>query len=502
MLRTEILTLRNDLCRDEVERGRTEAPAYYVVPREQHDESERDRLVSLLIEHGVEVAELSGPVAFGGRRFDAGDIVVPLAQAYRPFIKEVMESQTYPVRHYTPDGEIIKPYDITSWSLPLHLGVEAVELDDRSDELESLLVAVRDREPAPVEAGSWGVALDPRDNASFRVVFDLLANGTRVHRTTAAASIDGADLPPGSFVVEGSADDLPESTAEARVYRLDERPAVAMTELVGPRVALVETWFHDMDAGWTRFLLEYSKIPFTTLRPGDVADADLAKRFDVVIFPDADENVLTEGAYKSKDEYEVNDYRPDFRKGLGKEGAAAVTAFLESGGTVISWGRSTALFFGNMTFGEGDDAVELELPVHDRAESLADEGFYAPGSLLAVELLPDHPLTWGMPPATGAFTRGRPVLETALPMLDTDRRVVGSFPAEDIVLSGYAERAELLAERPAMVWVRAGTGQLVLFGFQPQFRCSTPTTFKLLYNAILLPRLEEGGVAGAETLAP
>ena len=29
-----------------------------------------------------------------------------LAQAYRPFIKEVMESQTYPVRHYTPDGEI------------------------------------------------------------------------------------------------------------------------------------------------------------------------------------------------------------------------------------------------------------------------------------------------------------------------------------------------------------------------------------------------------------
>ena len=498
MLRTEILTLRNDLCREEVERGRNEAPAYYVVPGDQHDASERDRLVSLLIEHGVEVAKLSGPVALGGRQFDAGDIVVPMAQAYRPFVKEVMESQAYPVRHYTPGGEIIKPYDITSWSLPLHYGVEAVELDARSEELESLLVAVQDRETAAVETGSWGLALDPRDNASFRVAFDLLADGKRVHRTTVAAPIGGAELPPGSFVVEASADDLPGSAADARAYLLDEAPTVAMTELAGPRVALIETWFHDMDGGWTRYLLEYSKIPFTTLHPGDVAGADLAKNFDVVIFPDADENVLTEGSYKSKDEYRVNDYRPEHQKGLGKEGAEAVTAFIESGGMVISWGRSTALLFGNMTFGEGDDTVEFELPVHDRAEALAEEGFYAPGSLLAVELLPDHPLTWGMPATTGVFTRGRPVLGTGLPMLDTDRRVIGSFPAADIVLSGFAENAELLAEQPAMVWVRAGKGQLVLFGFQPQFRFSTPTTFKLLYNAILLPRLEEGGVAGAD----
>ncbi|MEX1312333.1 MAG: M14 family zinc carboxypeptidase, partial [Candidatus Sulfomarinibacteraceae bacterium] len=231
MLRTEILTLRNDLCREEVERGRTEAPAYYVVPRDQHDASERDRLVSLLVEHGVEIAELSGPVAVDGRQFDAGDVVVPLAQPYRPFIKEVMESQTYPVRHYTPDGEIIKPYDITSWSLPLHLGVEAVELDDRSEELESLLVGVQDRGSAPVEIGSWGLALDPRDNASFRVVFDLLADGKQVHRTAAAASFGGAELPPGAFVVETAAEDLPGSAADARVYGLDERPTVAMNEL-------------------------------------------------------------------------------------------------------------------------------------------------------------------------------------------------------------------------------------------------------------------------------
>jgi hypothetical protein len=44
-----------------------------------------------------------------------------------------------------------------------------------------------------------------------------------------------------------------------------------------------------------------------------------------------------------------------------------------------------------------------------------------------------------------------------------------------------------------MVWVRAGKGQLVLFGIRPQFRGATPVTFKLVFNALLLPPLGEGG---------
>ncbi|MCD4665929.1 MAG: hypothetical protein K8R68_11720, partial [Bacteroidales bacterium] len=123
--REDILKFRNDVCKRDVNRGKTQPPYYYILPLKQHDKSELIDLVNLLKDHGVNVYSLSAPFTLSDRNFFQGDFVIPLAQPYRPFIKEVMEHQQFPVRHYTPGGKIIKPYDITSWSLPLHRGVKA-----------------------------------------------------------------------------------------------------------------------------------------------------------------------------------------------------------------------------------------------------------------------------------------------------------------------------------------------------------------------------------------
>ena len=53
-----------------------------------------------------------------------------------------MEHQSYPVRHYTPEGDVIRPYDVTSWSLPLHRGLTSLELEVRSAALEERLEAM------------------------------------------------------------------------------------------------------------------------------------------------------------------------------------------------------------------------------------------------------------------------------------------------------------------------------------------------------------------------
>ena len=52
---------------------------------------------------------------------------------------------------------------------------------------------------------------------------------------------------------------------------LDKRAFVSV-QLELPRIALVETFFHDMDAGWTRYIFDSYKIPFTVLNPGDFKD--------------------------------------------------------------------------------------------------------------------------------------------------------------------------------------------------------------------------------------
>jgi len=134
-----------------------------------------------------------------------------------------------------------------------------------------------------------------------------------------------------------------------------------------------------------------------------------------------------------------------------------------------------------------DGGETIELPVRDVTKSLKEVS--VPGAFLAVDFIPGPPLTWGMPERGGAFSRGSPVFATSIPRLDTDRRVAAVYPERDLLLSGYLEGEKSLQNRAAMVWVRAGKGQLVLFGIRPQFRGSTPVTFKLVFNAVLLPPL-------------
>ena len=60
LYREDILEFRNRMCREQVEKGKTEAPYYYIMPEEQHDQGELVNLVNLMKEHGVDVYALTG----------------------------------------------------------------------------------------------------------------------------------------------------------------------------------------------------------------------------------------------------------------------------------------------------------------------------------------------------------------------------------------------------------------------------------------------------------
>jgi hypothetical protein len=134
-----------------------------------------------------------------------------------------------------------------------------------------------------------------------------------------------------------------------------------------------------------------------------------------------------------------------------------------------------------------DEKEEFQLPIRNIAGTIKKKGLDCPGSLLKVKLLPEHPITLGMPAEIGIFFRGEPVFATSIPNFDMDRRVIGKFVTTDILMSGYCDKVEELSARSILVWLKKGKGQLVLMGFNPQFRASTQVSYKLLFNSILLP---------------
>jgi hypothetical protein len=494
--KNDILAFRNDLCRTEVKRGLSQPPYFYIVPASQHDPGEALRMLQLLRRHGVALYVLERDMLVAGRQYLAGDFVIPMAQAYRPFIKEVMETQQYPVRRYTPGGEIIRPYDITSWSLPLHRGVNSEELKEPAPGLAGALRPVSDEDLRPAVSppplnGYWLLSAD--HNESFHAAFAALGQGLPVMRSRGAVDTPQGSFPAGSFLLEAggrSQDVLDELSGRLLLGGtfLEERPEGDFRSLDMPRILLCETNMHDMDAGWTRWLFDSYDIPYVAMSPGEIATAELSRRFDVIVFPDAPKSQIMQGRSERGGQVFIPFYNPDYVKGLGKEGWQNVLRFFEQGGTILSWGRSVDLFTGLME--PGQDGQAYNLPVGNAAAGLERQGLNCPGSLLRMQLLQDHPLSLGMPPEIGVFHRSNPVLSTSVPVFGMDRRVVGMFPEGKVLMSGYAEKEELLAKRPAMVWVRKDKGQLVLYSFVPNFRGSMPSNNKLVFNALLLEKAD------------
>ena len=490
----DILRYRNNVCKREVEKGKTEPPYYYVVPQQQADQSELIALVELMKEHGINTFQLTEDYTLNGINLKAGDIVYPLAQSFRPFIKEVMEKQDFPVRHFTPGGEIIRPYDVTSWSLPLHRGLVSHEIKTRDTGFEALLKPLTGVYDPLKEEYKLPAIFPVTSNGSFKAAFIAMQNGLKVSRLNLETKIDDKTYGKGSFIIQGDNTELFNNIvkeAHTEPGFIEEPGTLEMTPVSMPRIALVETYFHDMDAGWTRYLFDTYKLPFTVIHPDEFEKTDFEKNYDIVIFPGTGKNYLMNGKPGSEDNPSMSSYHPDYQKGMEKKGRDKLMLFVNGGGKVISWGQSTDLFTGMLEITlDKDKKEEFMLPFSNTADQARRNGLLVPGSLVRMKLKQDHPLTLGMPEEVGVFYRGNPLFNTSVPLFDMDRRVIGVFPKKEILMSGYAEKEELLSEKPAMIWLKKGKGELILYSFNPQFRASTQATYKLLFNA-LFPIKEE-----------
>ena len=484
----EILSYTNNLCKKEVNLGASQAPYYYILPQKQHDQGQLLAFVNLMLEHGIQISELNEEVVINQSVFFKGSVVISLNQPFRAFVKEVMENQKFPVRHYSKDGPMIKPYDITSWSLPLHMGLKSYEINDKVAGLTNKLNPIREKivVDGAVENDADYVIFPVAQNKSFALAFELMSEGQTVYRLTN----DFESSEKGSFVVKLNAknkqliqDKLKENVvfAEFSSSKIED-----LQKLKNPKIGFIETWNHDMDAGWTRYIFDSHHIPFQLIRPNELKTLDLSS-FDVLVFPSSSKDILLEGKRKGSDgSYRPSNLAPEYVAGMGKEGLKRVMEFVQAGGNVVTWGNSTDLFMSPMKINNGKEEEEFRLPISNISNQLKKKGLYVAGSLATVNVKLDHPLTYGLEEKANVFYRGNPVFQTSMPGFDVDRRVIASFLKDDICPSGFMKNQVLLAKLPAAVWIQKGKGQMVFYSFSPQFRSSTSGVYKFLFNALLL----------------
>jgi hypothetical protein len=250
-------------------------------------------------------------------------------------------------------------------------------------------------------------------------------------------------------------------------------PPVAEPKLVAPglsdnttrRIGLYRSYAPSMDEGWTRFVLDQYRIKYSSLVDREVRAGDLGRRFDVIILPDETPAELERGAFRET-------YPDSLKGGLGDAGAKALREFVEGGGTLVTFNNAS------------NYAIRaLGLPVKNVLEGVSSRDFYAPGSLLRLNLLRDHPLRKTMLALPVAWFEESPAFEVTDPARAT---VVASYPdSGDALVSGWLLGGERLRGKAALVEVTEGKGKVILFGFRPQYRAQSMATYPLVFEALL-----------------
>jgi hypothetical protein len=454
----EILLHAWKMSRDQIERGRAEAPRAYVFPRDQRDPGALARMIEALRATGVRLDIVAEATEVNGRKVPAGSVSIALDQPARAYIRNLFERQTYPLKE--------KPYDVAGWTLQFQMGLEVIEAAEPPKGTRPGLIALASLAEGPVASKYAGAPAG--DTAWAREAQRLLAKGRPVYRL--AARHEGWE--PGSYVVAG------EDATGGGGRPFTGAPDVYLLKPV--RLGLYQPWRASMDEGWTRLVLEQFEVPYVTLQNPRMKQGALRKEFDAILLPDIGADILREGRSK-EDKEKPQVLPPEYQGGIGKEGVEALRKFVEEGGTLICLSASSNL-----------PIEDWGPPVRNTLKD--DRDFSCPGSLLKVKVDPAHFLGFGMAEDAYVYVTHSPAFQTSVPArVDLGRTVVARYDdRENPLASGYLNQPEKLLGKSALVEVAWGKGRIVLFGFRPQHRAQTYGTFKMLFNAIQLATAQKG----------
>ena len=461
--------------RETVEAGKRGDPAAILIPVDrQHDPRQAGHLVEKLQMAGVDVHRATSAFEADGVRYGAGTFIVPMAQVFARYARDILERQTYPEVRRAPNAPPEPPYDVSAWSLGMLMGVDHVVVKSPL----AATVAMEKLGAAPtvagkVEGSGQRFSFDYRGPDAAIAINRLLADGAAVSVDTAR---DGGRQ-FGRVVVSGASRGSLDKIASDLGFTLKpETQARAGLAIKAPRIGMYDTWNGgNMDEGWTRWVLEQYGFRSTRLHNADVKAGRLHEKYDVIILPDQGLNSILEGNT-------AGTTRPEYRGGIGDDGVAALKDFVNAGGTLITLGAACDLAI-----------AKFPVPVRNLKSDLTRDQHFAPGSILRVEVDTRHPIGYGMAPTSYGFYVNSPFFSVVEGFASQRATVVARYPNTDVLASGWLRGENLMAGRAAVVSIDMNPGRIVLFGLRPQHRAQTHATFPMLFNTLYLSTTANAG---------
>ena len=510
---------RERLLRDFLEYRRSAAkPAQgtreYLIPPGS-DPSRADRLAHLLAAQGIQVRRAEDPFQSGSRQLPRGTILVAAAQPAGRLARNLLDPETKMDEAFLKEQDRRRRerlpdqiYDVTAWSLPLAFDVEVIAAD-RPVTVRTTEVTSAPAEPPPAPPAPQGTIgfLMPWGVGAAGATVEALREGVRVQSADESFTHGGRQYAAGTAFVRLS--DHPEGIA-SRLQAIARRHGAELVpiretwtdagislgsgrvaRLTAPRVLLAwDAPTSSLSAGWARYVLERRfGQRATAVRVSTLQNFDM-KNYDVLVLPSGTYTFGDDALRRLKDWIRAGGTLvtlADASRWAARDrvGLLSTDTLLRDGSPERDppeAGQPAAPPAGE----KPDPAKPFEYekaiqPERERPENLA-------GAMLRVRLDRNHWLTAGLDSEIQAVIEGARVFAPL--KLDAGRNVGVYESGDRLVAAGlvWKEALPLLAERAYLMHQPLGSGHIVAFAEDPNYRAFTEATELLFINAVLLSK--------------
>jgi hypothetical protein len=435
---------------------------HYFIPNDR-SYSNVAKMIERLLNFNVEVYQLTADIQVSDLRHygfpsapgtvKKGSFWIPMNQPRKHWIQAVLhENNWVPFPYF---------YDTTGWSNPQLLNLDATFSGDVLSSVPALRV---NRAPA----GGVGTSFRPSSIPPFywfpgdtgkavAAALSLERNGIQVRRLLQSAQAGGITIPEGAFVVPPGTGvtTAVRNAATEFVVRIHSTVGSAPSgfELTTPKVGVYEALPNAESFGHLRWLLERSwKVPYDRLTAAQIATGVLTSmNYDVLIVPGTSTSDLTGPA-----ETEID-------------------TWIQAGGIYVGTSRTG-------TTGGTPFAISNG---YTSSAATQVSGLQVPGTIFRVKGADASPATLG---ASNPYAYWYHLGERKLSLSTTGRNAM-VFPASEpeFFISGYAAGYDPLKGSAALVDETRGSGRVILFSGEPNYRGFVEGATFFMGNSLIYP---------------